>query len=148
MKTLLNHDLCKVRIEGAKTCLYIRMENGQYAIQRPFENDLRGHIGALTLALDVLSGKVLLSGVTTLQEREFKEETSVDVKAIEAPKVLDVPKLHTVSIPKLPETFTCQKCNHSQDKKDSCKKCGHAFMNHAIDGKFQGVFMAKKAGSK
>lgn len=98
-KTLLNHELCKIIIEDGKTQLFIKMQDGRFAVQRPYENDLRGHIGALQLALDVLSGKIILGTVTTLDESAFSEK---NLGALEAPKVqrepevIEAPKVQTV----------------------------------------------------
>jgi hypothetical protein len=76
-KILLNHDLCRVVEENGKFTLYVKMANGSYAVQRPYDADLRGAIGALTLALDVLAGKIILGGVVQLNESEFQPRESV-----------------------------------------------------------------------
>lgn len=53
--------------------LLIKMKDGKYAVQKPYEGDLRGLIGAMTLAIDVLAGKVILNGTVDLEDGEFKE---------------------------------------------------------------------------
>lgn len=89
---LFDHALCKILIEGSETKLFIKMMDGRWATQRPYENDLRGHIGALTLALDVLAGKIILGTTTTLDERDFSEKNQ---GAIEAPKVSEPETVET-----------------------------------------------------
>lgn len=63
MKTLLNHDMCMITESNNELQVKIRMMKGGYVLNRPFPADLRGTIGALTLALDVISGKVILQEV-------------------------------------------------------------------------------------
>ena len=63
MKTLLNHDMCIITESNNELQVKIRMMKGGYVLNRPFPADLRGTIAALTLALDILSGKVILQEV-------------------------------------------------------------------------------------
>lgn len=87
-RILLNHDLCRIVEENGTVTLLMKMADGRWAVQAPYENNLRGQIGALTLALDVLAGKIMLGTTTTLDERDFDD---TKLKAIEAgPKILDV----------------------------------------------------------
>jgi hypothetical protein len=81
-QVLLNHEFCKVVIENGQCTLYIRMANGEHAVQRPYPADLRGQIGALTLALDVLAGKIILGGTVRLNENEFKPENADAVETL------------------------------------------------------------------
>jgi hypothetical protein len=61
------------------------MTNGEHAVQRPYPADLRGQIGALTLALDVLAGKIILGATVRLNENELKPENAdaIETLAIE-----------------------------------------------------------------
>ena len=65
MKTLLNHEMCMITESNNELQVKIKMMKGGYVLNRPFPADLRGTIGALTLALDVISGKVILQEVVT-----------------------------------------------------------------------------------
>lgn len=50
---------CRIHLEGAKYVLMMKMAKGNKWIQNaPFDGDLRGLMAALTLSLDVISGKV------------------------------------------------------------------------------------------
>jgi len=82
---LLNHQFVRVVEENGFYNLYIKMRNGQWACQAPYAADLRGAIAALTLAVDIMAGKILLTDVTTLDERDFmaKQIDSIEIKAIE-----------------------------------------------------------------
>lgn len=84
-RILLNHDFARAIEENGFITLYIKMRNGQWAVQAPYAADLRGAIGALTLAVDCLAGKVMLTTVTTLDERDFqlKALESIEIKALE-----------------------------------------------------------------
>jgi hypothetical protein len=65
MKVILNHPMVRI-VENEKDHTYelsIHMRDGGWVKQAPYPADQRGVIGALTLALDVLAGKVLLMGV-------------------------------------------------------------------------------------
>lgn len=84
-RVLLNHDLCKIIEENGKTVLYIKMGTGEFAVQRPYETDLRGQISALQLALDVLSGKIILGNTVQLDERDFQGKT---LESIETKKLI------------------------------------------------------------
>lgn len=83
-KVILNTELVRAVSERGQITLYIRMGDGQWAVQRPFDADLRGQIGALTLAIDALAGKIILTGTTSLDEKDF---------ATPKPDVVDVPKI-------------------------------------------------------
>ncbi len=63
MKTILSHEMVKIVQKDNAYILSLRMRDGQWAIQSPYEGNQRGLIGAMTLAIDVLAGKVLLVGV-------------------------------------------------------------------------------------
>ena len=73
-RIVLNHDLVRIVENSGKVEMFIKMGNGEWAVQRPYEGDLRGLIGAMTLAIDVLAGKIILGGTTRLDEVEFKTE--------------------------------------------------------------------------
>jgi len=83
-RIILNHDFAKVVEENGAITLYVKMANGQYAVQAPYPADLRGAIGALTLALDVLAGKIMLGGTVALNENEFKygNQTAMEAEPI------------------------------------------------------------------
>lgn len=83
-KILLNHQFCKVVEENGQFILYVKMANGKYAVQAPYPADLRGAIGALTLALDVLAGKIQLGTTVELNESEFNPENqhAVEIMAL------------------------------------------------------------------
>ena len=83
-KILLNHEFCKVVEENSQFILYVKMANGSYAVQAPYPADLRGAIGALTLALDVLAGKIQLGTTVQLNESEFSAENhgAVEIMAL------------------------------------------------------------------
>lgn len=86
-RIILNHDFAKAVEENGQITLYIKMANGQYAVQAPYPADLRGAIGALQLALDVMAGKIMLGGTTTLNENMFKFENQTAVE-VEAPRAI------------------------------------------------------------
>lgn len=85
-KVILNTELVRAVSENGKILLYIRMANGQWAVQRPYDADLRGQIGALTLAIDALAGKIILTETIQLDEREFKAPKGPAAIMIEATK--------------------------------------------------------------
>ncbi len=68
--TILNHDMVKVVEENNSLVVKIRMRDGRWALQAPFEANQRGIIGALTLSLDVLAGKIMLMGVEAPQSNQ------------------------------------------------------------------------------
>jgi len=78
-KMLLNHEFCKIIEENGKFTLYLKMANGQFAVQNPYPADLRGAIGALTLALDVLAGKIQLGAVVDLNENSINQESTGEI---------------------------------------------------------------------
>jgi hypothetical protein len=73
-RIILNHELCRIVEDQGKVTLYIRMADGKFAVQRPYDGDLRGLIGAMTLAIDVLAGKIMLGTVAVLDASEFESE--------------------------------------------------------------------------
>ena len=73
MKTLLDHEMCIITNTGTELKVKIRMLKGGWVLNRPFPADLRGTIGALTLALDVISGKVILEQVAE-PEQELEDK--------------------------------------------------------------------------
>lgn len=57
MKQILETETCRILLENSQYVLYMRM--GKSWVQnKPFDGDLRGLISALTLSLDIISGKV------------------------------------------------------------------------------------------
>ena len=67
MKQILETETCRILLENSQYVLYMRM--GKSWVQnKPFDGDLRGLISALTLSLDVLSGKVWPVSVTNFNE--------------------------------------------------------------------------------
>lgn len=71
-KVILNHPMVSVVEENSFYVVKIRMRDGRYVIQNPFPADQRGIIGALTLTLDVLAGKILLVGTEEPNSNEDK----------------------------------------------------------------------------
>lgn len=84
MKVMLNTELVRAVIEKGQCKVYIRMANGQWAVQRPYDADLRGQIAALTLAIDALAGKIILTEAVQLDERDFAEQKQNIVEAFGA----------------------------------------------------------------
>jgi len=73
-KLILDTPMVKIiQTKPEEIQLLIKMKDGKYAVQNPYTGDLRGLIGAITLSLDVLAGKVILNGTVDLQDGEFKE---------------------------------------------------------------------------
>jgi hypothetical protein len=62
MKTILNTETCRIIQTGEGYRVLILARNGQWMENMPHSGDLRGLIGSLTLAIDVISGKVWLKG--------------------------------------------------------------------------------------
>lgn len=91
MKIMLNTELVRAVIDGGQIKLYIRMTNGQWAVQRPYDADLRGQISALTLALDALAGKIILTETAQLDECEFAEQTRPTVN-VQGQRMIDAPQ--------------------------------------------------------
>lgn len=83
-RVILNTELVRAVVESGKLIVYIRMANGKWAIQRPYDADLRGQIAALTLAIDALAGKIILQDSVQLDEKDFEPSK---------PNVIDVPLL-------------------------------------------------------
>jgi hypothetical protein len=82
MKIILNHPMVLVVEENNAYVVKIRMRDGRYALQSPFPADQRGIIGALTLALDVLAGKIMLTGIeapSNVRPLPFPERIALDV---------------------------------------------------------------------
>lgn len=63
MKPILQHSMVKIIERDNTYVLLIRTMDNQWVRQNPYPADQRGIIGALTLAVDVLAGKVLLAGI-------------------------------------------------------------------------------------
>lgn len=85
---ILNTELVRAISENGQINLFIRMANGQWAVQRPYDADLRGQIGALTLAIDALAGKIILQDTVQLDERDFAPQTKQTVDVAGTPKLL------------------------------------------------------------
>jgi hypothetical protein len=81
-KIILNTELVRAVSENGQITLFIRMIDGKWAKQQPYSADLRGQIGALTLAIDALAGKIILTETVLLDDRDF-----------------EVPKPNTIEIP-------------------------------------------------
>jgi len=81
MKVMLNTELVRAVIEKGQCKVFIRMADGKWAVQRPYDADLRGQIAALTLAIDALAGKIILTEVVQLDERDFAEQKQNIVEA-------------------------------------------------------------------
>jgi hypothetical protein len=60
-KTILNHPLVQILNEGAKYRVLISMSKGGQVEHEPFPGDQRGLVAAMSLATEVLAGKVWLS---------------------------------------------------------------------------------------
>lgn len=89
---LLNTELVRAVSEHGEITVYIRMANGQWAVQRPYTADVRGQIGALTLAIDALAGKIILTETVKLDDREFEAPKRETVE-IQGPKMIGPPKV-------------------------------------------------------
>lgn len=63
VKIVLNHPMVRVAESNGEYHLSIRLRSGAWVNQMPYPADQRGIIGALTLAIDVLAGKILLTGI-------------------------------------------------------------------------------------
>jgi hypothetical protein len=87
MKVLLNTELVRAIVEKGQINLYIRMGDGKWACQRPYDADLRGQIAALTLAIDALAGKIILTESVQLDDRDFAEHKR-DTVTIDAPRMI------------------------------------------------------------
>lgn len=71
MKTVvLDTNLARIEASEKQYELYIRMERGGWVQTHPYSKDARGLIGALTLAIDVLAGKIWLDSVVGRKETE------------------------------------------------------------------------------
>ena len=57
MQTILNTDTCRILFDGKNYTLLMRMGNN-WVKNAPFPGELRGLVAAMTLSLDVISGKV------------------------------------------------------------------------------------------
>jgi len=94
MKIVLNTELVRATEQNGELTVFIRMGNGQWARQRPYAADLRGQIGALTLAIDALAGKIILQDAVVLDERDFQprktDGPTVDVP--QGPRMINAPK--------------------------------------------------------
>lgn len=90
---VLNTELVRAVSENGELTLFIRMANGQWAKQRPYSADLRGQIGALTLAIDALAGKIILTEPVILDDRDFDGSPRFADAPIEiqGPKMIDAP---------------------------------------------------------
>jgi hypothetical protein len=63
MKTILNHELIKILEDKGQYRVLISMTNGGQVEHQPFPGDQRGLVAAVSLAVDVLAGKIWLSHV-------------------------------------------------------------------------------------
>lgn len=54
---MLNTELVKIEINGNQLILLVKASEGGWVEMMPFENDLRGRIAALSVAVDCLAGK-------------------------------------------------------------------------------------------
>lgn len=77
MKIIMNHSMVRVIERDNTYVLSIRMRDGQWAVQQPYPADQRGIIGALTLAVDVLAGKVLLMGIEATPKAHAEENVKL-----------------------------------------------------------------------
>ena len=80
-KLILDTDNARIEQVGFEYRLYIRMESGQYILQKPYPADPMGLAGALTLAMDVVVGKVWLQEVVA-ETNNSRPKLSYDVKKI------------------------------------------------------------------
>lgn len=60
-KIILNHDMVQILHEGSHYRVLITMSKGGQVEHEPFPGDQRGLVAAVSLATDVLAGKVWLS---------------------------------------------------------------------------------------
>jgi hypothetical protein len=94
MKIMLNTELVRAIVEKGQIKLMIRMANGSWATQRPYDADLRGQIAALTLAIDALAGKIILQDAVQLDERDFAEPA---MKTVDVSRHIAAPQAGTLS---------------------------------------------------
>ena len=71
-KIILDTNTCKVYQEKEGIVLYMQLKNGGWVKNNPYKGDLQGLIGALTLGIDVLAGKVWPSMVVSSPEGDLK----------------------------------------------------------------------------
>lgn len=69
---VLNTQTCKVFHEKEGLILYMKMKNGGWVKNNAYKADLQGLIGALTLGIDVLAGKVWPTQVVEMLPGEEK----------------------------------------------------------------------------
>lgn len=60
-KVVLNHDLVQIILDGSSYRVLIAMSKGGMVEHQPFPGDQRGLVAAMSLATDVLAGKIWLS---------------------------------------------------------------------------------------
>ena len=70
-------DMVRVIQEGDQIKVFMKMDNGKFAMQRPIAADQRGIVEAITLALDVLVGKIRLTGEVDLTETAPEKDTII-----------------------------------------------------------------------
>lgn len=61
MKTILNTDNCKIIQDHNGFRVMMKMESGGWVESMPYSPELKGLIGALTLSIDVIAGKVWIN---------------------------------------------------------------------------------------
>lgn len=66
-RIVLSTDVCTIVESEGSYKLFIKMGDGQHAMQSPYPANVRGLIGALTLAIDVVAGKIILAGSCQLR---------------------------------------------------------------------------------
>jgi len=65
--------------------LRIRIDSGGYAKIKPYSNDIRGLVGALTLAIDAIAGKLWIESIDTMKTdspHDFAPHTRLESKTI------------------------------------------------------------------
>lgn len=74
-KLILNHPLCQIYQEESAYRVLITMSKGGVVEHEPFPGDQRGLVAAMSLAVDVLAGKIWLSHVDRQSEAPQKPAT-------------------------------------------------------------------------
>jgi len=72
MKTILDTELCKIVKNEKGHQVFIAMNSKKWVANTPHSGDLKGLIGAMTLAIDVLAGKIWLEGLAEVEKPKTK----------------------------------------------------------------------------
>lgn len=56
-KNILDTDIVKIKLTEEGYCAFIKMQNGSWLEHTPYENDLKGLVAVLDLAVNCCAGK-------------------------------------------------------------------------------------------